>query len=281
MSIHNFILQHADLSEIVFYALVILSLWLIEVIVSATKPRQKLPHTYLNARFIFTALPIQLFLTGFVIVIMNWDHHHHWGLINFIPRHNNRIIYYVSLFMLLDLGEYTYHVIMHKFDFLWKFHLVHHSDLTVDVSTTVREHPGETCIRTCFLMLWVFLLGPGIGVLLIRQAFQTLFNILAHTEFRLPVRLNSLLGLVFITPNLHHVHHHYQLPYTDCNYGDVLSIWDRIFGTYKELPSEETNFGIDTHMDPSVNGRFVPILKIPFKKLVRETEHIAGKRDVL
>jgi sterol desaturase/sphingolipid hydroxylase (fatty acid hydroxylase superfamily) len=155
---------------------------------------------------------------------------------------------------------------MHKVGFLWKFHLVHHSDLQVDVSTTVREHPGETCVRTCFLMLWVFLLGPGIGILMIRQVFQTFFNILSHAAFRLPGKLNNVVGLLFITSNLHHVHHHYQLPYTNCNYGDVLSIWDRLFGTHKQLPQQETNFGIDSHPDAETNARFISILKMPFHK---------------
>lgn len=268
--LHKFILQHEDLSQVLFYGLIITSLWLLECVVGIIKPRQKLPHTLLNARFIFTALPIQLLLTFVVIIIMNWTNTHHWGLINYIPYHANRWIYCISLFVLLDLGEYAYHVIMHKIDVLWKFHLVHHSDLKVDVSTTVREHPCETCIRTCFLMLWVFILGPGIIILTIRQAFQSLFNVLAHTEFRLPRHLNKTLGLLFITPNLHHVHHHYQLPYTDCNYGDVLSVWDRLFGTYRELAEPETKFGIDTHMDPAVNAHFPSILKIPFRKLERK-----------
>ncbi|MDB4927398.1 MAG: sterol desaturase family protein [Mucilaginibacter sp.] len=270
MLIHQFILQYRNLSQVLFYAMMIISCWGIECIICVTAKHHKLSHTFLNARFIFTALPIQLFLTGLVLLIVSWDHNHHWGLINYIPRHQNKWVYYVSLFFLLDLGEYIYHVTMHKIDFLWKFHLVHHSDLMVDVSTTVREHPGETCVRVCFLMLWVFLLGPAIAVLMLRQVFQTFFNILAHTEFRLPEKLNNVLGLLFITPNLHHVHHHYKLPYTDCNYGDVLSIWDRLFGTYQQLPRQETSFGIDTHLDPTINARFIPILKIPFGKLERK-----------
>jgi sterol desaturase/sphingolipid hydroxylase (fatty acid hydroxylase superfamily) len=93
---------------------------------------------------------------------------------------------------------------------------------------------------------------------------------MAHTEFRLPRMVNKIVSLVVITPNLHHVHHHYVLPYTDCNYGDVLSIWDRLFGTYAQLDETDTVFGIDTHMNPEVNSRFVNILKIPFQKLVRK-----------
>jgi sterol desaturase/sphingolipid hydroxylase (fatty acid hydroxylase superfamily) len=174
------------------------------------------------------------------------------------------------MFVLMDLCEYVYHVIMHKFDFLWKFHLVHHSDLEVDVSTTVREHPGETFVRMSFQILWVFLLGPVAAVLVLRQTVQTFSNIAAHTQFRLPERINRVVGLIFITPNLHHVHHHYQLPYTDCNYGDVLSIWDRLFGTYAELEKEETVYGVDTHMEPEKNGRIQNIMKIPFQKLERK-----------
>jgi sterol desaturase/sphingolipid hydroxylase (fatty acid hydroxylase superfamily) len=271
--LRNFFLNHEDLTQVILYAVVITSLWLAEMFVSIDGFKHKWKHTSVNSLFIFTALPIQLFLTGFIIIISKQATVHHWGLIYHIPFHNNIWVYYITLFILLDFCEYVYHVIMHKVDTLWKFHLVHHSDLRVDVSTTVREHPGETCVRTCFLMLWTFLLGPAIGVLIFRQIFQTISNITAHTEFRLSDRANKIIGLLFITPNLHHVHHHYQLPYTDRNYGDVLSIWDRLFGTYTELDPEETVFGIDTHMDKNINNRFFRILKVPFQKLERKRNH--------
>ena len=227
--IRTFFSDHEDITQLILYAAVITSLWFSEVLISTHGLKDKWKHTAVNSMFIFTALPIQLTLTSFIVLISIWANVHHWGLINFIPFHSNPWVYYISLFVLMDLCEYVYHVIMHKTDTLWKFHLVHHSDLHVDVSTTVREHPGETCVRTCFLMLWTFLLGPAIGVLILRQTFQTISNVSAHTEFRLSPRVNKILGFLFITPNLHHVHHHYELPHTDCNYGDVLSIWDRLF----------------------------------------------------
>lgn len=269
--LHHWFSTHEDMSQIILYALVITSLWLAEVLITSGNIRSKWRHSSVNLIFIFTALPIQLVLTSFIIIILKWANFHHWGLLNVMHWHTKGIAYYVVAFMMLDLCEYIYHVTMHKVDPLWKFHLVHHSDLKVDVSTTVREHPGETFVRTCFLMLWVFMLGPVIGVLIIRQLFQTFSNVMAHTEFRLPQKVNKIIGLVFITPNLHHVHHHYRLPYTDCNYGDVLSIWDRLFGTFSELDQEETLFGIDTHMDEHLNGRFTNIVKIPFQKLERKT----------
>jgi sterol desaturase/sphingolipid hydroxylase (fatty acid hydroxylase superfamily) len=268
--LRHFFSIHEDLTQILLYATVITSLWLAEVLISADGLRSKFRHSSVNLMFIFTALPIQLLLTTFIIIVLKWDNFHHWGLLNLMHFHTHGIMYYIVAFVLMDLCEYTYHVVMHKIDALWRFHLVHHSDLKVDVSTTTREHPCETFVRTSFLTLWVFLLGPVIGVLIIRQIFQTFANIIAHTEFRLPDRVNKIVGLLLITPNLHHVHHHYRLPYTDCNYGDVLSIWDRLFGTFEELDREDTHFGIDTHMDEDVNGKFLNVVKIPFQKLERK-----------
>ncbi|MDN3549427.1 sterol desaturase family protein [Mucilaginibacter aquaedulcis] len=270
--LRSFFSRHEDLTQVLLYAGIITSLWFAEIMVSAESIKYKWKHSTVNALFIFTALPIQLLLTTFVILISKWDIAHHWGIINFIPHHRNHWVYYISLFILLDLCEYIYHVTMHKVEALWKFHLVHHSDLKVDVSTTTREHPCETAIRTGFLMLWVFICGPAIGVLILRQTFQSFSNIIAHTEFRLPEKVNRIVGLVFITPNLHHVHHHYQLPYTDCNYGDVLSIWDRLFGTYGKLSKTETVFGIDTHMNEQLNGNFAGVVKLPFQKFERPTQ---------
>jgi len=272
-SLRTLFSTHEDAAQIVLYATVITSLWLAELIISADGLQSKIKHSSVNLTFILTALPIQLSLTTFIIIICKWANLHHWGLLNLIHWHTKGWLYYIIAFVLLDLCEYSYHVIMHKIDPLWKFHLVHHSDLKVDVSTTTREHPGETFVRTCFLTLWVTILGPVIGVLIIRQIFQSFFNIVAHTEFRLSDKANKIIGLVFITPNLHHVHHHYRLPYTDCNYGDVLSIWDRLFGTLGELDREDTCFGIDTHMDEKINGRFVNVVKIPFQKLERKKYH--------
>jgi sterol desaturase/sphingolipid hydroxylase (fatty acid hydroxylase superfamily) len=155
---------------------------------------------------------------------------------------------------------------MHKVKLLWGFHLVHHSDLQLDVSTTVREHPVETFLRMCFLILWVFLLGASLGLLVLRQTIQTISNITSHAKFKLPSKINNIISLVFVTPNVHHIHHHYQLPLTDCNYGDVLSIWDRIFNTYhNDLPASEIYYGIDSHMDKKTNSNFIKVLRMPFK----------------
>jgi len=270
MNIAAFLSAHQDTVQVIFYSLVLTSFWIIEILLLKSNIKDKLSHSGTNFLFICTALPVQLLVTSAVVFTSVHVTIAHWGLIEQVPLHHNKWFYYIALFVLLDLGEYCYHVLMHKFDIFWRFHLVHHSDVKVDVSTTVREHPVETAVRTLFLVLWVFLLGANFTVLVIRQSFQTVFNIFSHAEFRLPEPVNRVLAILFITPNLHHVHHHYELPYTDKNYGDVLSIWDRLFGTYTELKAEDTVFGIDTHMSKELNGTYISALKMPFAKIVRE-----------
>jgi sterol desaturase/sphingolipid hydroxylase (fatty acid hydroxylase superfamily) len=171
---------------------------------------------------------------------------------------------FLVTFVFLDLGEYVYHVTMHKVKRLWMFHVVHHSDDVVDISTTFREHPGENFIRLSFTLLWVFISGTAFWILMLRQIIQTFSTLFAHMNCRLPGKIDSLIGLIFITPNLHQVHHHYKQPYTDCNYGDVLSIWDRLFRTFKRLPAEHLVFGVDAYMKKEDTGKFTSLVRIPF-----------------
>lgn len=146
------------------------------------------------------------------------------------------------------------------------FHAVHHSDNVVDVSTTLREHPGENIVRLSFTLLWVFITGTAFWMLMLRQIIQAITTLFAHMNYRFSDSTDKFISLLFITPNLHQVHHHYKQPYTDCNYGDVLSIWDRIFGTLKRLPAEQLVFGVDTYMDKTATRNFYSLVKLPFGK---------------
>jgi len=251
--------------QVFIYAVLIIGIWLVELWQLLPSIKEKWHHTKNNIFFIVTGLPIQLLISSFVVIESGKMMQKHTGILNFLPHPNSYWIKFFIGFLLLDLCEYVYHVIMHKTQILLRFHMIHHTDQQLDVSTTVREHPAETLIRMCFLCVWVFILGASIQLLLIRQTLQTIANITSHTRFRFANRTEKWVGMLFITPNLHQVHHHYQLPYTDCNYGDILSVWDRLFNTYhKELPACDIKFGIDTHMDKEVNADFFKSLKMPF-----------------
>jgi sterol desaturase/sphingolipid hydroxylase (fatty acid hydroxylase superfamily) len=262
----HFVTHSSQQIQLVLFVSIFLICWNIENIAGLTSGYRKWKHTFLNMPFIFTSIPSQFILGVAFVKTIEWTGVHHFGLNNVLPGLKNNLLLFIVSFLMLDFGEYIYHVIMHKVKRLWMFHIVHHSDRVVDVSTTLREHPGENFIRLSFTLLWVFLSGTLFWVLALRQIIQVFTTLFAHMNYHLPVKADKIIGLVFITPNLHHVHHHYKQPYTDSNYGDVLSIWDRLFGTFKKLSAESIVFGVDTYMKHEDIGKFKLLAKLPFGK---------------
>jgi len=240
--------------------------WNIELLAGLTVNNKKWKHAFINAGFIISNFPLQILVGITFAATMQWTAAHHFGFLYHIPLLKNNWLLFIASFIFLDLGEYTYHILMHKIKRFWMFHVVHHSDLHLDTSTSLREHPGENFIRNTFTLLWVFMSGTVFWVLILRQIIQIASNVFAHVNYRLPEKMDKYVGMLFITPNLHHVHHHYIKPYTDCNYGDVLSIWDRLFGTFKRLPSSKVIFGVDTFMDEPEKKAYLHLLKLPFTK---------------
>ncbi len=260
-------LSHASSqTQVIVLTLSLVICWNIENLAGLSLNYSKRAHSLLNARFILSNFPVQLILGVAFSKTLLWTASHHFGIVYSISFLKNNISIFIVSFILLDFGEYIYHVLMHKIKRLWMFHLVHHSDITVDVSTSLREHPGENFIRSLITLIWILLTGIPFWALLLRQIIQIVSNVVSHLNYRLPHKLDKVIGWVFITPNLHHVHHHYMQPYTDYNYGDVLSIWDRIFGTFHQLSSLEVVYGVDTCMDKQEHSRFFSLLKLPFGK---------------
>lgn len=230
------------------------------------KTESKLKHILTNALFMLPAAPVQIALGFFLLADLKFTSLHHFGILNTLPFRVNNFWILLLGFILLDLGEYIYHITMHKVKRLWMCHLVHHSDRDLTVSTTLREHPLETGIRLMFLIVWVFLTGIPFWALLFRLFFQIASNVFVHANFRINENVDKIVSWVFVTPNMHQVHHHFQQPYTDKNYGDVLSIWDRIFGTFTTATANELIFGVDTYFDKKENSNFIQLLKVPFGK---------------
>jgi sterol desaturase/sphingolipid hydroxylase (fatty acid hydroxylase superfamily) len=260
----HFFSAYGNEFTIIFFAAIFFITWNLENVIGIIFDYKKWNHAFLNAPFILTNIPGQLFMGWAFAKVILWTNLHRFGFTYYLPLHHSAFLLFLSTFIFLDFGEYLYHFIMHKVQALWKFHLVHHSDQIMDVSTTLREHPGENFIRLVFTLFWVFCSGATFWVLILRQIIQTFFTSFSHMNYRLPVTTDAVMGLIFITPNLHRVHHHYKQPYTDSNFGDVLSIWDRIFGTLKQLPENELVFGVDTHMSSEVTSSFKWLILMPF-----------------
>lgn len=263
-AVQTFIATNISVAQVLLFTVTLCFLWGVEAYVSSEPAGAKWAHTSTNAFLIMTALPLQLVFNLVLGVLTNFEHSHHWGVANYYLNFPNPWAEYILMFFVFDLLDYIYHRAMHNVRGLWRFHLVHHTDGQLDVSSTLREHPGETLLRNCFLTLGVLACGASFEALILRQTVQTFTNILSHTSLRLPPRAAQILGWIFITPNLHHVHHHFEMPYTNSNYGDTLSIWDRLFGTYAEPTSNNSIAGLDTHMNGRMDG--VSLILLPYIK---------------
>lgn len=272
-SIAHFVLRNPNTTQCTLFALVVVLLWLTEQAVSERPVSEKLRHSSLNILYMFALLPGQLLLMVVCLGVARWTAEAHWGLVYLLPNPESWPIKFGVMFFALDFLDYVYHVTAHRFRPLWSLHSLHHSDRAVDVTTTFREHPAETLVRVCFLIAWVFICGASVEILVLRQTVETFFNVSQHTVFRLPRLPGRILGWFFVTSNLHHAHHHWQRPGTNCNYGDVFSIWDRLFGTYVDLPAEDLVFGLDSLADRDPDEALLKILSriVPSGRLPART----------
>ena len=165
----------------------------------------------------------------------------------------------------LDLSTWAAHATMHARPGFWRFHRVHHSDPAVDVTTTLRQHPGETLIRFAFLFAAAAALGASPAAFAIYRAASALNGLLEHANLRLPPRLDGLLSLVFVTPNMHKVHHSRAQQETDTNYGNLFSIFDRLFSTFTPTRRGlDVVYGLEGFDDPAAQTT-LGLLALPLR----------------
>lgn len=176
------------------------------------------------------------------------------------------IITVISSIILLDLLIYAQHVASHYIPLFWRLHKVHHIDQEIDVTTALRFHPVEIILSALIKCGAVLLLGvPFIAIVI----FEILLNASAmfnHANIKLPRKLDKLLRLFLVTPDMHRVHHSIIVKETNSNFGFNLPWWDRIFGTYQDQPEQGhkgMTIGLKEYQDESKTG-LAHILKIPF-----------------
>jgi sterol desaturase/sphingolipid hydroxylase (fatty acid hydroxylase superfamily) len=169
------------------------------------------------------------------------------------------------------------HILNHKVPFLWAIHRVHHVDTRLDVSSTVRLHPLEFVLTTPLTLAGVIAIGVPALPLLIYELMDASVTVLSHSNVRLPKWLDRALGLLIVTPDLHRVHHSSYQPETDSNYGAVLTIWDRLFRTYRRKRAEdlaEQENGLSEVQD-SRSRSLLWLLRLPFIQLRSDTPELA------
>jgi sterol desaturase/sphingolipid hydroxylase (fatty acid hydroxylase superfamily) len=227
---------------------------------------KKWHHAGINIFLTLTTIVINFLLAFILLKSANWTIANDFGILQWLPQ-MPLWLYAVTGLLLLDLiGAYLVHFIEHKTKFLWRFHLIHHTDTWIDTTSANRHHPGESVIRFTFTALGVLIVGSPMWMVFLYQTLSVIATQFNHANISLPKKWDIVLSYFIVSPDMHKVHHHYKLPYTDSNYGNIFSVWDRLFGTFMSLPKEEIIYGVDTHMKTEEHNQLKNLLKIPFQK---------------
>ena len=246
--------------------------WLLEGIIPLAQFNyKKWRHALPNFFFTLTTILINFSMAFLLLNISDWTVINNFGLLHLIP--NLPLLGEVILgILVLDfIGAYLPHYTEHRIKPLWMIHLVHHSDPNVDTTTANRHHPLESVVRFFFTLLGVFILGASIGIIMLYQAISVIATQFSHANISLPKKIDRWISYFLVSPDMHKVHHHYRLPYTDTNFGNIFSIWDRLLGTFSYFEREKIIYGVDVFPDAKKNTQIGSLLKQPFEKYQRST----------
>jgi sterol desaturase/sphingolipid hydroxylase (fatty acid hydroxylase superfamily) len=173
---------------------------------------------------------------------------------------------------ILDAWTYAWHRMNHRIPFFWRFHKVHHSDSEMDVTTATRFHGGEIVLSSILRLPVIFLAGIELWELVLFETAMFVVVQFHHANIGLPPRLDQALRLFIVTPAMHKVHHSRFQPETDSNYTALLSVWDRLFGTFRINPRPESiRFGLEG-LDQERHQNFRGLLSTPFGKRRSESD---------
>jgi sterol desaturase/sphingolipid hydroxylase (fatty acid hydroxylase superfamily) len=209
----------------------------------------------LAARFLLPVLP-----AAFAVICQKEG----WGLLNYF-----QVPFGAAVFIgvvLFDFFIYIQHALFHHLPALWRLHGVHHTDLDIDVTTGIRFHPVETLLSMGIKLGLVYLFGPPALSVILFEIILNSTSMFSHSNLKLPLAMDRVLRLLVVTPDMHRVHHSVIIREHNSNFGFNLSIWDRLFGTYRAQPEkghEGMVIGLANFRDPS-RLNLLQILVLPF-----------------
>jgi len=228
-----------------------------------TNKYNKWNHGFKNLFFTLTTVFINFAMAGILVMTSSFVTANDVGLLQWIGAGTFTTL--IAGLLLMDfVSSWLVHWTEHHVKWMWQFHLIHHTDQQVDATTANRHHPGESVIRFVFTTLGVLIIGAPLWLVFLYQSMSVVLTQFNHSNIKMPPWLDDVLVWIICTPNMHRVHHHYRQPYSDMNYGNIFSIWDRLFGTYIKVDNSKLKYGVDTYMDEHEANNIVNLLKVPF-----------------
>jgi sterol desaturase/sphingolipid hydroxylase (fatty acid hydroxylase superfamily) len=228
---------------------------------------KKWKHAGVNFVFLGTTLIINTFFGLATVGVFVWLSESRTGLTYLVDWPLwLELLLCILIFELL--AQYLAHYLLHRVKWMWKFHMIHHSDTHLDATSGTRHHPGDFVIRELFALVAVVLTGAPLAYYLFYRFCTIFFTYVTHANIYLPEWLDKPLSYIFITPNVHKFHHHYERPWTDTNFGNIFSIWDRLFGTFVYDDPKKIRYGLDV-LDDAKNEDIKYQMQIPFDKRIK------------
>jgi sterol desaturase/sphingolipid hydroxylase (fatty acid hydroxylase superfamily) len=208
---------------------------------------RKWSHAFVNLFFTATTIVVNFVLAFLLLQASDWAVARGIGVLGWLPALPLALQAIVGLLLLDLIGAWLAHYVEHK------------------TTSANRHHPGESVIRFVFTLLAVVVVGAPMWLVFLYQSASVVLSQFNHANIALPPALDRALAWIIVSPDMHKVHHHYVLPYTDSNYGNVFSVWDRLFGTFMSMERAKLVYGIDTHMDPKEHSSVGALMTMPLR----------------
>lgn len=216
---------------------------------------------------LLNSLLIAVVFAGLWVAAAAWAEARGFGLLNVLKDDAGLPgwAHAVLAVLLLDAWTYAWHRMNHRVPFLWRFHRVHHADAQMDVTTASRFHVGEIALSSALRIPLIVLFGVYAWELVLYETLMFAVVQFHHANLALPPRLDRALRSVIVTPAMHKVHHSRWQPETDSNYSSLLSVWDRLFRSFRlraRLGDIELGLGdFDAPDDHTLGG----LLRMPLR----------------
>ena len=264
-------MEESSLRLAIFIGLII-TLGLGQRLFPRRKPNQSVTKRWItNFGLVVLNSLIVRFVFGLILpaTIAGWSQEKGLGLFNNISLASPLII--ILSVIILDSLIYWQHRVFHQTPILWRLHRVHHYDTDYDLSTALRFHPIEILLSILIKNIAIIFLGaPVIAVI----TFEILLNGMAlfnHANIALPRPLDRILRILFVTPDMHRVHHSTRVKEMHSNFGFNLSIWDRIFSSYVAQPADghqKMSIG-QPNTDNLPTNNFIWLLGVALKQKIK------------
>jgi len=251
-----------------FFAVALIILATIEHIF----PRQKLT---ISKKFrwsrnlsliIINSIAVKILLPFTLATVAIYAQNNDMGLFNYFSA--PPLVTIILSFIVLDLLIYAQHVAFHHIPIFWRFHKIHHIDQEIDVTTGLRFHPIEILLSHLIKCYGVLVLGAPVLAVIIFEITLNVMAMFTHSNLKLPNKLDKYIRLVFVTPDMHRVHHSTVVTETNSNFGFNFSFWDKFFTTYKDQPQsghKKMKIGLKEYPNYKENS-LKQIITLPFTK---------------